>query len=359
MSRATILIMGLVLAGLIVSPALAQTTVTFRDQHVGPDYDPGTPDPTISNYSYLIQYSMYGPDYTYWRAPRQHTDQYNSYGMVPANGRTYAPMLEFSEMFGADTSTYEGSYVGQVPHGAVINSAELTLWRTNYGADMINIGVRQVLDPDDLGHWGINGPDDHDPDSGWMYGCGWEARNSLIDTADPETDIPWNNAGDSLWDIVGAAESTVDYWYGGSGMYAETWTMENMTQNWADCLASRQGFLMISDSGGGEIFGGQNGYDVRQTLVISFTPSLGGDADKGGAVDVGDLGVLAGNYGTDTGLACWGTGDFSGDGNVDVADLGILAGNYGTGGSGEGTVPEPMTMTLLGLGALALIRRRK
>jgi hypothetical protein len=56
---------------------------------------------------------------------------------------------------------------------------------------------------------------------------------------------------------------------------------------------------------------------------------ISGDANLDGAVDVGDLGILAANYGG-TGKT-WAQGDFNDDGAVDVGDLGILAANYGTG----------------------------
>jgi hypothetical protein len=46
-------------------------------------------------------------------------------------------------------------------------------------------------------------------------------------------------------------------------------------------------------------------------------------------VDVGDLGILAANYGQPN--TTWQQGDFNGDGLVDVGDLGILAANYGRG----------------------------
>jgi hypothetical protein len=46
-------------------------------------------------------------------------------------------------------------------------------------------------------------------------------------------------------------------------------------------------------------------------------------------VDVGDLGILAANYGQND--KKWNEGDFNGDGVVDVGDLGILAANYGMG----------------------------
>jgi xylan 1,4-beta-xylosidase len=58
-----------------------------------------------------------------------------------------------------------------------------------------------------------------------------------------------------------------------------------------------------------------------------------GDANGDGAVDVGDLGILAANYGKTSG-ATWTMGDFNGDRAVDVGDLGILAANYGTGVDG-------------------------
>jgi hypothetical protein len=58
-----------------------------------------------------------------------------------------------------------------------------------------------------------------------------------------------------------------------------------------------------------------------------------GDANGDSVVDVGDLGILAANYGKTSG-ATWSMGDFNGDGVVDVGDLGILAANYGTGTSG-------------------------
>jgi len=106
--------------------------------------------------------------------------------------------------------------------------------------------------------------------------------------------------------------------------------------------------------------------------------TLKGDANLSGNVDVGDLGVLATNYGI-TGGQVWSTGDFSGDGTVDVADLGALATNYNAtlGGAGSGSsatlaaaplavlagassaVPEPTSMGLLALGATSLLARRR
>jgi hypothetical protein len=57
-----------------------------------------------------------------------------------------------------------------------------------------------------------------------------------------------------------------------------------------------------------------------------------GDANGDGRVDVGDLGILAANYGGSD--KTWAQGDFNGDGRVDVGDLGILAAHYGEGVNG-------------------------
>ena len=58
-----------------------------------------------------------------------------------------------------------------------------------------------------------------------------------------------------------------------------------------------------------------------------------GDANGDGMVDVGDLGILAANYGGSG--KTWTQGDFNNDGLVDVGDLGILAAHYGEGVTGS------------------------
>ncbi len=86
---------------------------------------------------------------------------------------------------------------------------------------------------------------------------------------------------------------------------------------------------------------------------ISAT-GLMGDADYSGAVNVGDLGILATNYGGTN--KTWAQGDFNLDGVVNVSDLGILATNYGQSGR---SVPEPATLSLLAVSGLALLRRKQ
>jgi hypothetical protein len=71
---------------------------------------------------------------------------------------------------------------------------------------------------------------------------------------------------------------------------------------------------------------------VGNLLVYHGLEVLPGDANCDGHVNVGDLGILAANYGAMSN-AVWMQGDFNGDGAVNVGDLGILAAHYGAGGN--------------------------
>jgi hypothetical protein len=78
-------------------------------------------------------------------------------------------------------------------------------------------------------------------------------------------------------------------------------------------------------------YSGYNGMDCACGVTIK-KEKIPGDANGDKKVDVGDLGILAANYG---GMdKSWAEGDFNNDGKVDVGDLGILAANYGTNASG-------------------------
>jgi len=120
------------------------------------------------------------------------------------------------------------------------------------------------------------------------------------------------------------------------------------------------------------------------SLALSLTQTevrftLLGDTNLDGKVDVTDLGNLASSYGAGSG-AQWVQGDTNYDGKVDVTDLGNLASNYGgqlasgpsagaaamvagslasvAAGANGAAVPEPASLGLIGVGAIALLGRR-
>jgi autotransporter-associated beta strand protein len=119
-------------------------------------------------------------------------------------------------------------------------------------------------------------------------------------------------------------------------------------------------------------FKGVSGLTTNDVLV-KYT--YAGDANLDGKVDIGDLGLLAGAW-QQSGKV-WFDGDFTYNGTVDIGDLGLLAGNWQKGVSSgqllvsfdqamaqfaafDGVVvPEPASLSLLTLGGLALLGRRR
>ena len=79
-----------------------------------------------------------------------------------------------------------------------------------------------------------------------------------------------------------------------------------------------------------------------------------GDFDLDGDVDTTDLTILATNFGLGT---TWAEGNANCDTVINTTDLTILATNFGF--VAAGAVPEPATMSLLALGSLAMLRRRR
>lgn len=75
------------------------------------------------------------------------------------------------------------------------------------------------------------------------------------------------------------------------------------------------------------------------------------------SVDDADFGLIAANWNTADNT--YSQGDCNNDGLVDDADFGVLAAKWGETASGDPVnIPEPATMGLLGVGAVALLRRR-
>ena len=87
-----------------------------------------------------------------------------------------------------------------------------------------------------------------------------------------------------------------------------------------------------------------------QMETFLLTPTMPGDANLDGRVDINDLTVVLAHYGQ-TGMT-WTQGEFTGDGTVDINDLTIVLAHYGQslGSSAAGSVsavPEPGALALL------------
>jgi hypothetical protein len=94
---------------------------------------------------------------------------------------------------------------------------------------------------------------------------------------------------------------------------------------------------------------------VDFTSPLSLTsPSLPGDINLDGKVDLSDFGILKENFGTGTTQA---QGDLNSDAKVDLSDFGILKENFGK--VAGAAVPEPSTLLLLTLGGLAALVARR
>ena len=112
-------------------------------------------------------------------------------------------------------------------------------------------------------------------------------------------------------------------------------------------------------------FGGV-GVDSSSVLVGA---ELAGDANIDGHVDLTDLSTVLNNFGSTT--PAWTSGNFDGAATIDLTDLSAVLNNFGSNNPNASdaaaavgvapaiATPEPASLAVLGLGAVALLSRRR
>lgn len=101
--------------------------------------------------------------------------------------------------------------------------------------------------------------------------------------------------------------------------------------------------------------------DVSETIRAMFNKAHGYDMypdfNKDLVINATDLAIMKISFGSLS--KTWSQGDANFDGVVDATDLAILKGAYGFDGLAAPGVPEPASLALLGLSAVAAITRKR
>ena len=94
-------------------------------------------------------------------------------------------------------------------------------------------------------------------------------------------------------------------------------------------------------------------------INIDSADLLPGDLNCDGSVNSADLDIVRANWGSSVSPGCIGWGDPTGDGVVNSSDLDVVRANWGRTAAAN-AVPEPATLCLLAISALAMlfVRRR-
>jgi len=262
----------------------------------------------------------------------------------PARNAIRRANFDGSDLEDVRTGLNQPYYFELHPAGGKIYWAELTntmIHRMNIdGSGAIEDVVTGLVRVRDVGL---------DPDGGMIY---WNDRNSHkiqrapLDGSGPVEDlytfIPEEGKPHGMAIDVDAG---MLYW-------TDTKTHKVM-RGWMDGLGTPE---VLYD----ETIGLDDPWDIE--LDIIDKPPVPGDTNGDDVIDHLDLSNLVAQFGGVPGLD---SADFIADGFIDLDDFAVLRGNFGIGAASAPdaafaatVIPEPATLILLGLGGLAVLRKR-
>jgi hypothetical protein len=153
----------------------------------------------------------------------------------------------------------------------------------------------------------------------------WPDPNK-VDDPYPSIRLACTRDGFEDYDLMYMLRARINEIKGVSALYVQNKTVVDNAQTLLNTSSMIPSITVFSTD--------PNAYEQHHQMVLeklevlkNLVTTIPGDANRDGMVDVGDLGILAANYGGSN--KTWAQGDFNGDGLVDVGDLGILAANYG------------------------------
>ncbi|MEN1678130.1 MAG: hypothetical protein AAGJ46_00945 [Planctomycetota bacterium] len=348
---------------------------------VGTDRVTLSPDPPIAGDSTLVSFDPAGGPLSDADSVLAHVG-YNGWSIVQPQ----------DTLLTWDAS--EGRWSGSVPIDPTATELNLVfnngggVWDNNGGADWAfavdggEPGIEFVMDGqlDEIAevaatadgqtlHWAVDG--------NRLYlatedaGEGADVFIYVSDTPGDPTDANWAKAGAiAEWDAFLADENDNDFegWFDApAGAQAATGENGGVLEGVID-LAALFGAMpeevhvavaMFATGDGGELLSvlmdanGDGNVDASEYLRLVLAPSIDGDYNGDGVVDMADFTVWRDSLNSTSNLAA----DGNGDGVVNVDDFRVWRENFGSGAASAGVVPEPGSVALLAVIAAASMGR--